>query len=70
MNFGPKDRAVRYTISCGLSLRTWLCDHTTHEYLTSAILGIAWGLLRILVDGYVLNGIGDNGWNHAGLQFR
>jgi membrane-associated phospholipid phosphatase len=38
--------------------RMYVGAHYPRDVLAGAILGSAWGLLGVLVDGYVLNGIG------------
>jgi membrane-associated phospholipid phosphatase len=38
--------------------RMYVGAHYPRDVLAGAILGSAWGLLGLLVDGYVLNGIG------------
>ncbi len=38
--------------------RMYVGAHYPRDVLAGAILGCAWGLLGVLVDGYVLNGIG------------
>jgi membrane-associated phospholipid phosphatase len=37
--------------------RMYVGAHYPRDVLAGAILGSAWGLLGVLVDGYVLNGI-------------
>ena len=39
--------------------RMYVGAHYPRDVLAGAILGSAWGLLGVLVDGYVLNGIGN-----------
>jgi membrane-associated phospholipid phosphatase len=38
--------------------RIYVGAHYPRDVLAGAILGVAWGLLGVIVDGYVLNGIG------------
>jgi membrane-associated phospholipid phosphatase len=38
--------------------RMYVGAHYPRDVLAGAILGSAWGLLGVIVDGYVLNGIG------------
>ena len=38
--------------------RMYVGAHYPRDVLAGAILGSVWGLLGVLVDGYVLNGIG------------
>jgi membrane-associated phospholipid phosphatase len=38
--------------------RMYVGAHYPRDVLAGAILGSTWGLLGVLVDGYVLNGIG------------
>jgi membrane-associated phospholipid phosphatase len=40
--------------------RMYVGAHYPRDVLAGAILGSAWGLLGVLVDGYVLNGSGYN----------
>ena len=37
--------------------RMYVGAHYPRDVLAGAILGSAWGLLGVLVDGYVLNGV-------------
>ena len=37
--------------------RMYVGAHYPRDVLAGAILGSAWGLLGVIVDGYVLNGI-------------
>lgn len=48
-----------YTIALLVGItRMYVGAHYPRDVLAGAILGSAWGLLGVLVDGYVLNGIG------------
>ena len=38
--------------------RMYVGAHYPRDVLAGAILGSAWGLLGVLIDGYVLNGVG------------
>jgi membrane-associated phospholipid phosphatase len=40
--------------------RMYVGAHYPRDVLAGAILGSAWGLLGVVVEGYVLNGIGLN----------
>jgi membrane-associated phospholipid phosphatase len=48
-----------YTIALLVGItRMYVGAHYPRDVLAGAILGIVWGLLGVLVNGYVLNGIG------------
>jgi membrane-associated phospholipid phosphatase len=48
-----------YTIAVLVGItRMYVGAHYPRDVLAGAILGCVWGLLGVLVDGYVLNGIG------------
>jgi membrane-associated phospholipid phosphatase len=48
-----------YTIALLVGItRMYVGAHYPRDVLAGAILGSAWGLLGVLVDGYILNGIG------------
>jgi membrane-associated phospholipid phosphatase len=48
-----------YTVALLVGItRMYVGAHYPRDVLAGAILGSAWGLLGVLVDGYLLNGIG------------
>jgi hypothetical protein len=70
MNFGPKDRAVRYTVSLRVVIMYMVVrTYYPRDVLDECYPGQCSGTSGVVIYGYVRYGIGYKGWNHAGLQF-